>query len=65
MHDIRNVRISQPCQSHMGCEFTRIGGNAKPLANAFDFALQCVEFRRGGYARIDAVRLLGTESIDT
>jgi len=49
----------------MGRELARIGGNVKPLADTFDFRLQSVEVRRWGYTRIDAVRLFGTESIDT
>ncbi len=46
-------------------ELARVGGNVKPLADTFDFRLQAVELRRGGYTRIDAVRLFGAESIDT
>jgi len=45
-------------------EFTRIGGNSEPLADAFDLGLKRIEFGRGRNTCIDAVRFFGAESID-
>ena len=43
-------------------EFAGIGGQAEPLADAFDFRLKRIEFRRVADARPDGMRLLRSES---
>src|SRR6185312_11853014 len=56
--------IAQPGKRYMRHEFARIGGNAEPVADAVDFALQRREIGRSGRTGPDRMRLLLAESAD-